>query len=404
MIQEKGKSKLLLLFGISFLSISMFIYQVILTRVISAIFTYHYTFIITSFSILGLGIGGIIAYRQLKNNKTNNQFLKDNLIKKIVLMPISYIFVLGLFYILPFSINILVYIIPAMVPFIIGGYILSSIYSEFSDISNKLYFADLIGSGLGSILVLFSLNYLGVIKSIILISIISSIAVIFFVNFLSKKYIIAYAVLGMFVVSIFVPQNYISALEKNFGSIITSKLKTFGSIISSGDKAEIVYTKWNAFSRTDVIRVDNDPNEMIVTIDGTASSPMYKFDGKDGSLDIYKKDVEYLPYTFGKKDNVLIIGPGGGRDNLINKIIISSILVMIPGFFMGMPFPRGIRLLGAGDKNVIPIAWGINGAMSVIGSILSVIISMIFGFKITLITGAIIYGLICLYNRDRLIL
>ncbi|WP_256961483.1 hypothetical protein [Thermoanaerobacterium thermosaccharolyticum] len=90
--------------------------------------------------------------------------------------------------------------------------------------------------------------------------------------------------------------------------------------------------------------------------------------------------------------------------NLINKIIISSILVMIPGFFMGMPFPRGIRLLGAGDKNVIPIAWGINGAMSVIGSILSVIISMIFGFKITLITGAIIYGLICLYNRDRLIL
>lgn len=122
MIQEKGKSKLLLLFGISFLSISMFIYQVILTRVISAIFTYHYTFIITSFSILGLGIGGIIAYRQLKNNKTNNQFLKDNLIKKIVLMPISYIFVLGLFYILPFSINILVYIIPAMVPFIIGGY------------------------------------------------------------------------------------------------------------------------------------------------------------------------------------------------------------------------------------------------------------------------------------------
>ncbi|MEG6568442.1 hypothetical protein [Thermoanaerobacterium thermosaccharolyticum] len=143
---------------------------------------------------------------------------------------------------------------------------------------------------------------------------------------------------------------------------------------------------------------------MIVTIDGTASSPMYKFDGKDGSLDIYKKDVEYLPYTFGKKDNVLIIGPGGGRDNLINKIIISSILVMIPGFFMGMPFPRGIRLLGTGDKNVIPIAWGINGAMSVIGSILSVIISMIFGFKITLITGAIIYGLICLYNRDRLIL
>lgn len=77
---------------------------------------------------------------------------------------------------------------------------------------------------------------------------------------------------------------------------------------------------------------------------------------------------------------------------------------MIPGFFMGMPFPRGIRLLGTGDKNVIPIAWGINGAMSVIGSILSVIISMIFGFKITLITGAIIYGLICLYNRDRLIL
>ncbi len=58
--------------------------------------------------------------------------------------------------------------------------------------------------------------------------------------------------------------------------------------------------------------------------------------------------------------------------SLVSKILIAAILVMIQGFFMGMPFLRGIKILSENKKKskTIPVMWGLNGAMSVIGSVL----------------------------------
>jgi len=34
---------------------------------------------------------------------------------------------------------------------------------------------------------------------------------------------------------------------------------------------------------------------------------------------------------------------------------------------MGMPFPRGIKLMGESKKSkIIPVMWGVNGVMSVV--------------------------------------
>lgn len=86
--------------------------------------------------------------------------------------------------------------------------------------------------------------------------------------------------------------------------------------------------------------------------------------------------------------------------SLIIKILLSSLLVMIQGFFMGMPFPRGLTILSKSDKNtVIPIMWGINGVMSVVGSVLSVIISMQLGFTGALITGAVFHTIVIFFNN-----
>lgn len=59
----------MILVSISLVSVSLFIYQVILNRIYSALFWYHYTFLITSFAIFGLGIGGIIAYNQRQKSE-----------------------------------------------------------------------------------------------------------------------------------------------------------------------------------------------------------------------------------------------------------------------------------------------------------------------------------------------
>lgn len=61
------------------------------------------------------------------------------------------------------------------------------------------------------------------------------------------------------------------------------------------------------------------------------------------------------------------------------------------GFLMGIPFPNGIHQLRRVDATLIPWAWGINGALSVIASILAALIALSFGFRWSLIAGAACY-------------
>ena len=76
------------------------------------------------------------------------------------------------------------------------------------------------------------------------------------------------------------------------------------------------------------------------------------------------------------------------------RILISVILIALPTFFMGIPFPYGIRHIMGNDNTtryLVAFSWGVNGFFSVIGSILVVMLSMSYGFRIVFIIAALIY-------------
>ena len=76
----------------------------------------------------------------------------------------------------------------------------------------------------------------------------------------------------------------------------------------------------------------------------------------------------------------------------INFRIMVSLLFLIPlGFIMGFPFPLGMSLATAKFKEHTPWFWAINGATSVVSSVLSVCISIMWGFTATLGTGFFFY-------------
>jgi hypothetical protein len=80
-----------------------------------------------------------------------------------------------------------------------------------------------------------------------------------------------------------------------------------------------------------------------------------------------------------------------------------AILALAPiGLLLGVPFAFGIRLLNSVNPKLIPWAWAINACCTVIGSILSVIISMNFGFYAVLIASAAVY-LVAFVALSRLI-
>ncbi len=67
-IENKKNLNFKLLFGIGMISTSLFMYEIVLSRLFSTILPYHFAFLILSTAILGMGIG-IGSIVKLKNMK-----------------------------------------------------------------------------------------------------------------------------------------------------------------------------------------------------------------------------------------------------------------------------------------------------------------------------------------------
>ena len=75
------------------------------------------------------------------------------------------------------------------------------------------------------------------------------------------------------------------------------------------------------------------------------------------------------------------------------RIALAVGLMMPAGMLMGIPLPAGVRLLSATQPELVPWAWGMNGALSVLGATLAVFVAMNWGFSVTLLCGAIVYAI-----------
>ena len=81
-----------------------------------------------------------------------------------------------------------------------------------------------------------------------------------------------------------------------------------------------------------------------------------------------------------------------GLPNVL-KIAISAVIIALPSFFMGMPFPLGLKFVDRFKKSNVPWAWGINGCVSVISTSLAVIIAVEMGFMTMMLFAALAYGI-----------
>ena len=69
------------------------------------------------------------------------------------------------------------------------------------------------------------------------------------------------------------------------------------------------------------------------------------------------------------------------------------LVTALPGLLMGIPFPAGLRLLGRTAPGLIPWAWTVNGAVSVLAPLLAIMTAMVAGFRGVLLLGATAYFL-----------
>ncbi len=97
---------------------------------------------------------------------------------------------------------------------------------------------------------------------------------------------------------------------------------------------------------------------------------------------------------------IAYLGIGFGLPNLFNigadwsyllRYVVALIFTIALGIPMGIPFPIGMGTIRDLKLKGIPWAWSINGVASVLGSLLSVLLSQIFGISSVALLGAICY-------------
>jgi spermidine synthase len=85
------------------------------------------------------------------------------------------------------------------------------------------------------------------------------------------------------------------------------------------------------------------------------------------------------------------------------RMVVAVVMLVPIGVALGIPMPTGLRMLSVKSPQMLPWAWGINGALSVLGATLAIFIAMNWGFRVTLITAAATYliGLAALLVATR---
>jgi hypothetical protein len=76
---------------------------------------------------------------------------------------------------------------------------------------------------------------------------------------------------------------------------------------------------------------------------------------------------------------------------LAARMLITVALLSPTAFLLGVPLAYGIRLLNRLNPSIIPWAWAVNACFTVVGSVLTVVISMNFGFNAVLLGAALVY-------------
>ncbi len=322
--------------GIFLISFSLLSLQVALTRVFSVLFWYHFSFLVISLALLGFTGGGLLLFlfeKRIKHKSSKYLWLSSLMfgLTSLMLVPILTNIPLrmklleSVYSLLP---HLLIFVIIVLIPFIFAGLAISLALDVTQDKINRMYFANLTGSGVGCWIILLVLDHLGGGSAGVIFS--SCIAILASIVYSLKQKRIR--ILSSLSALILVIISY-SAKDTLFW---VNNHKFYPNI----EKKDILLRRWDSLSCVDVFKnpmhyglwalsdkyTGKKPEQLGVVIDSWAATSIIKVDGVNKPPDRdeilpYKNEIfDYLPASFAyslvKPKKALIIGAGGGIDVL----------------------------------------------------------------------------------------
>jgi len=323
-------SSLKRILALGFFSLALLAAEIALTRIFSVVFWYHFGFLILSTSMLGFGVGGLLI-RVFKNQI--DKLDPDNLVS--VGIGISGPLLIAALWIITHNhfsplfvqqsvaglMKLVVVTLALVPPFVVMGATVLYMLQRWQDEVGKLYAANLIGSGLGCLIVLFLMDAFGGLLSYLLLATIMpaiSAAYIFAKN---KRSAIVFMVIALAIFGTLVKAEAIFPIDS-----------PEGKVAAWGDQFDKIYSDWTSLSKVDIglQKKLNDqrvglwgmspkftgklPERASVVIDYWAYTTIIKGNSAPGYYEFYNWLPMYITYKLLDKPKALIIGAGGGMD------------------------------------------------------------------------------------------
>jgi hypothetical protein len=290
--------------GIFLISAATLLLQVTFTRIFSVSIWYHFAFLVVSVALFGFGASGVAlslvpaskrdaVYRSwapaLFGVTAVAAYLGTNLI------PFS-----------PFRIAqervqvlyFLTYDILLTLPFFFAGATVALILRGYPARAGRLYAFDLVGAAVGTLTVFLALPLLGAPGTIVLAGAVGIASAAFLATSNRQRLILVAA--GLVFVPFLAVPSMIPDVRIDVSKPVTAELTQLGG--------KLVFSKWNALSRIDVIEKAN--SNPIIFIDAAAATEI----APPQEIGRSRRDVSTVAYALGENPSVVIIGSGGGID------------------------------------------------------------------------------------------
>jgi hypothetical protein len=310
--------------------------EILLTRVLSVVMWYHFTFAVISISLLGIAAGAIRCYLHLLSTPLVSEgalwelisrrltFLSISVALPIVLMSLV---VATPTFSLTGAVVLAAYFVVCALPFYTSGYVTAAIFRAGSKQASSLYAADLLGAAVGCLLSISLLDRLGGLGSLLTVSVLSAataVAAAWRTASWSRRAIaLLYALVFAAGLGFQVSRTHVDVR-----SVKLSLREEMHAILD---------VKWNSYSRLALLDYfDPDhpsgfpflawglsdryhgwlPRQYLITIDGASETPITEVKGDIAAHEYLAYDITAVPYHLRRGAKALIIGAGGGRDVL----------------------------------------------------------------------------------------
>lgn len=305
-----------LFLGVALTSLCVLMLQLALTRLFSATMHYHFAFLAISLALFGSGAAGVMVYAfgdRFDPQRTPAWLARFSLLFALT-TALALLVVLGN----PVAPDdragrtvlrlALIYVAGAL-PFLCAGGAVALAVSRLARDISRLYLFDLCGAAAGCLLLIPTIELLGAVNAVLAVAALAAFAGALFAASAEPAGRLRWACLlaGAALLAL-------TGINVSGGHIDVRRAK------GRAEGKDLLFARWNSFSRV-TVRGRLDEDRLLIEIDADAAATLSRDGHRLERHAAQRGRVEALAYHLRPTAKAMIIGPGGGDDVIIARLL-----------------------------------------------------------------------------------